>query len=355
MKKFALAAVAAAALTAGVAQAYTVGTFSNGFVVPNVIHNGAANTTAIGIVNRSDRTVPVFWTWFDQNSNHGVDGCFPMTVNQYLGVNWAAISGVGMEGKRGYMVFSVGTVPPATPAAAVCTFPGASVLAGTAGVAPWIATPTPAAQISANAFYVDVAGKSVAFTPVVDGPLYLNATLAAPVNLTTMGPTSLQRVAGAASVAGAVPVLAEPAVVPALAGSNSGPVWGRANTTSMSLRYFIDGTVNSGNDTRIAVWSTGDQRGTHTVNIYDNAQNRQSVNFILNESELSWFDPETIAGRPAAYLDGFIDWNPSAVPAGFPAGAAEPALNVGGGDVYAYSVVIAPAFGAVQSLLGAHR
>ena len=46
MKKFAMAAVAAAALSAGVAQAYTVGTFSNGFVVPNVIHNG--DTVATG-------------------------------------------------------------------------------------------------------------------------------------------------------------------------------------------------------------------------------------------------------------------------------------------------------------------
>ncbi|AOG25122.1 hypothetical protein [Acidovorax sp. RAC01] len=62
MKKFALAAVAAAAMTAGVAQAYTVGTFSNGLVVPNVIHNGAASTTAVGLVNQSGRTIPVFWT-----------------------------------------------------------------------------------------------------------------------------------------------------------------------------------------------------------------------------------------------------------------------------------------------------
>jgi len=342
MKKFALAAVAAAALTAGVAQAYTVGTFSNGFVVPNVIHNGAANTTAIGVVNRSTQTVPVFWTWFDQNSVHGVDGCFPMTANQYTGVNWASISGVNMEGKRGYMVFAVGTVPAGTAAAAVCGFPGATTLAPEANAA---------AQISANAFYVDVAGKSVAFTPVIDGPL----RLAALTNLSTMGALSLQRVAGAASVAGTVPVAVEPVAVPAVAGGAANVLFGRANTTSLSLRYFVDGTLNSGNDTRIAVWSTGDHRGTHTVNIYDNAQNRQSVNFVLNESELSWFDPETIAGRPAAFVDGFIDWNPSAVPAGFPAGAAEAAINVGGGDVYAYSTIIAPAFGAVQSLLGAHR
>lgn len=328
MKKFALAAVAAAALTAGVAQAYTVGTFSNGLVVPNVIHNGAANTTAVGIVNRTTITVPVFWTFFDQNSNHSVDGCFGMTANQYTGFNWAANSGVGMEGKRGYLVFAVGVSTGGT-AATVCT--GSTQLLAASGAA--------TAQIAGNAFYVDVAGKSVAFTPVIDGPLTLAA---AGTNLTTMGPLSVARVAGAASVTGTAPVVAEP--------------FGRANTTSMSLRYFIDGTVNSGNDTRITVWSTGNHSGSHTVNIYDNAQNRQSVNFDLKESELSWFDPETIAGRPAAFLDGFIDWNPSAVPTALvPAVSTETAINVGGGDVVAYSTIVAPAFGAVQTLLGAHR
>lgn len=336
MKKFALAAVAAAALSAGVAQAYTVGTFSNGFVVPNVIHNGAANTTAVGIVNRTTATIPVFWTFFDQNSNHGVDGCFAMTANQYSGFNWAANSGVGMEGKRGYLVFAVGALPAAATAATACTT--STQLLAASGAA--------TAQIAGNAFYVDVAGKSVAYTPVIDGPLVLAA---AGTNLTTMGPLSVARVAGAAAVLGTAPVVAEPA-------GAAGAPFGRANTTSMSLRYFIDGTVNSGNDTRITVWSTGNHSGSHTVNIYDNAQNRQSVNFVLNESELSWFDPETIAGRPAAFTDGFIDWNPSAVPSPVtPAPSTETALNVGGGDVVAYSTIISPAFGAVQTLLGAHR
>lgn len=327
MKKFALAAVAAAALSAGVAQAYTVGTFSNGFVVPNVIHNGAANTTAVGVVNRTSITVPVFWTFFDENSGHGVDGCFGMTPNQYSSFNWAASSGVGMEGKRGYLVFAVGNSAGGT-AATVCT------------AAPRTLAPVGAAtaQIAGNAFYVDIAGKSVAFTPVIDGPLVLDA---AGTDLTTMGPLSLARVAGAATVFGSAPV------VPA------GYVETRPNTTSMSLRYFIDGALNSGNDTRISVWSTGNHSGSHTVNIYDNAQNRQSVNFVLAEREMSWFDPETVAGRPAAFTDGFIDWNPSGVPTGVLAGEA--ALNVKGGDVVAYSTIISPAFGAVQTLLGAHR
>jgi len=321
MKKFALAAVAAAALTAGVAQAYTVGTFSNGFVVPNVIHNGAANTTAVGIINQSSRTVPVFWTWFDQNSLHGVDGCFPMTAKQYTGFNWASVSGVGMEGKRGYLVFAVGVGGVGLTAATACA------AANSTDIEPNGAT----AQIAGNAFYVDVAGKSVAFTPVIDGPL----TLAAGTNLSTMGPLSLTSVAGAATVAAG---------------------------TQMSLRYFIDGTVNSGNDTRITVWSTGNQIGTHTVNIYDNAQNRQSVNFPLAESELSWFDPETISGRPAAFLDGFIEWNPGVLPSGAPTGpvvapftATSPLAAIAGGSVVAYSTIVAPAFGAVQTLLGAHR
>lgn len=331
MKKFALAAVAAAALTAGVAQAYTVGTFSNGFVVPNVIHNGAASTTAVGIVNQSARTVPVFWTWFDQNSNHGVDGCFGMTAKQYTGFNWATASGVGMEGKRGYLVFSVGGTAAGASAATVCTTSD-QTLSSTLGT-----TGTGGAQIAGNAFFVDVAGKSVAFTPVIDGPLVLNPAAA---NLTTLGPTSLARVAGAASVTGTTPAVAEP--------------FGRTGTTSMSLRYFIDGAAG-GNDTRITVWSTGNQKGTHTVNIYDNAQNRQSVNFVLAESELSWFDPETISGRPAAFTDGFIEWNPSAAAASGPAATEETAIAVQGGDVVAYSTIIAPSFGAVQTLLGSHR
>ena len=63
MKKFAMAAVAAAAMTAGVAQAYTMGTFSNGVVVPNVIHNGAADTTAVGLINRSGTIKSRVWVW----------------------------------------------------------------------------------------------------------------------------------------------------------------------------------------------------------------------------------------------------------------------------------------------------
>ncbi|MBW7831909.1 MAG: hypothetical protein H3C29_01725 [Simplicispira suum] len=315
MKKFALAAVAAAAaLGAGVAQAYTVGTFQNGVVVPNVIHNGAADTTAVGLINQAATVVPVFWTFFNQNSGHVTDGCFPMTPKDYQPFVWSSMSGLGLEGVRGYLVFAVGLTPAGITTANACA------AANSAGIN------AASNQISANAFQVDTVNKDLAFVPVIDGPL----TIAG--DLSTMGPASLTAVGGARAVP------AGPSVVP-----------------MFSMRYYIDGAAG-GNDTRIVVWSTGSHAGTHTVNMYDDAQNRKSVNFKLNFAELDWFDPETIAGRPASFVDGFIEWMPvSALPADYvPAGGAG-SLFALGGSAFTYSLISAPAFGAVQTVLGAHN
>lgn len=315
MKKFAMAAVAAAALSAGVAQAYTVGTFSNGFVVPNVIHNGDADTTAVGIINQTGNVVPVFWTFFDANSNHVTDGCFPLTNKDYEPFIWSQQSGTGLAGTRGYLVFAVGANTASTTAAGACAVSNAAAGMGTG-------------SIGANAFQVNTTAQDVAFVPVIDGPL----TLATGSDLTTLGPLSLLSVAGAA---------------PATAGTSTGPVF--------SMRYAVDGTLNAGLETRIVVWSTGDHRGTHTVNMYDAAQNRKSVNFALAEAELSFFNPETIPGRPAAFVDGFIEWNAMAAePSDYP-GASGQSLFSLGGSVFTYSVISAPAFGAVQSVLGSHN
>lgn len=279
MKKIAIAAAVTAALSAGVAQAYTVGTFSNGFVVPNVIHNGPTDTTTVGIV--ALKQTGVYWTFFDQDSKHVTDGCFNMTANDFHSFVWANASGTGLEGKRGYLLFAA--------ADKECK-DGTYTLNSDA--------------ISGNALQVNTATQDVAFVPVIDGPLTL-----ADSNLTTLGPGSLTDIDGAA---------------------NGGQ--------TMYMRYFIDGKAG-GDDTRIVVWSTGDQKGSHTVNIYNDAQARKSVNFDLKYSELDWFDPEGIVGRPADYTDGFIAW---AVPTSISA-------------VFTYSVIASPAFGAVQTLLGAHN
>jgi hypothetical protein len=320
MKKFAMAAVAAAALSAGVAQAYTVGTFSNGLVVPNVIHNGPGDTTAVGLINQSEATRAIYWTFFDQDSNHVTDGCFTMTNKDYQPFVWSAESGGGLAGQRGYLVFTVGGDAANAP---ITTCAANATLATDADTGAATAT-----ELAANAFQVNVASMDVAFVPVIDGPLTLDAVT---TDVTTMGPTSLVTVAGAAQVA-------------------AGP----GTPTQFSMRYAIDQAAG-GTDTNVVVWSTGDHSATHTVNIYDNAQNRKSVNFTLTHAELDWFNPETILGLPATHTDGFIEWAPNAgvaAPSGAPAAGS---LFLLGGSVFTYSVISSAAFGATQTVLGAHR
>lgn len=293
MKKLALAAVAAAAMMAGGAQAYTAGTFSNGVVVPNVIHNGSNLFTGVGLVNQSSATVSVFWTFFDQDSKHVTDSCFVMTDKGYKGFVWNdASAGLGLANKRGYLVFAAadgGTATACTPAATLST----------------------TAKIAAHAFTVDTAAQDVAYLPVIDGPL----TVVGGTDLTTMNADSLTAVGGAAQIGG---------------------------LDTLNMRYFLD----AGASTNIVVWSTGDQKGSHTVNMFNDKQNRKSVNFDLTHSELDWFDPSTISGRPADFVDGFIEWKAVLM------GGTPPAPIAG--SVFSYSVMNAPAWGATQSVLGFH-
>lgn len=310
MKKFAMAAVAVAAMMAGGAQAYTAGTFSNGAVVPNVIHNGGSQFTAVGVVNQSGRTVPVFWTFFDQNSAHVTDGCFVMTDKAYRGFNWKAESGLGLENKRGYLVFATG--------------------GGTAGGTTCASTAHDVnGRIGVHAFQVDTGTQDVAYTPVIDGPLntaYANPpVLGAGIvgDLTTMNADSIGQANGAAQ-------------------SDAGGT-GNAN---FSMRYYLEG----GASTNIVVWSTGRQNRSHTINIFDNAQNRKSVNFDLTQQELDWFNPAAIGGRPANFVDGFIEWNANGA---LRDGSAS--TSAVSGSIFTYSVMVAPAFGAMQTVLGMHR
>jgi len=332
MKKFALAAVAAAAMTGGVAQAYTVGTYSNGFVVPNLelVSNG---TTAVGVINRTPRTVPVFWVFHGQDSEHKLDGCFTMTQNEYKSLVWGS-NGFGdasVLDEKGYGVFSVGTGEDCKNAGALDN----------------------AATVSASAFQIDNSRSDVAFVPVIDGPLSIRTDHP----LTALDVDSLVHVAGAADV---VPVSAQQ--------GRRGPI--------ITARYSKGG----GMSTRITVWSTGDHNGRHTVNIYDDKQNRTSTNFNLVHSELDHFNPATMLGS-ASFDDGFIEWHAYRAPNAFSAiNANEGALALGAGSsgntvntaapssvnrvpsdvvgsVFVYSVVDGgtSGFNGTQTILGAHH
>jgi len=306
-----MAAVAAAAvLSAGVAQAYTVGTFSNGVVVPNVIHNGATDTTAVGLVNGGTTTAPVFWAFFDQDSNHVTDGCFEMTANDYKPFVWSTEAGQGTAGQRGYLVFAEGT-------GTSCTAAGATV-------------PSAGGKLAAHAFQVNTATQDVAYLPVIDGPLYFKAATA----LGSLDAYSLIYAGGAAHTVYAADALALPA-----GGFPAVP----ASDANFTMRYFLDG----GAKTNIVVWSTGNQKKTYTVNIYDDAQNFKSTNLVLAHAELDVVDPSAMVGRPATFTDGFVKWDAT--------GVVDALGNNNGASVFSYSVIDAPAFGAVQTVLGFHQ
>lgn len=298
MKKLAIAAAAAAAMTAGVAHAYTMGTFQNGFVVPNVIHNGSTQSTAVGIIAR--QSVAVHWTFFDENSEHVTDKCLEFTANDYNPFVWLNASGAGLANQRGYLVFVATADSAGTQLTTKCT--GAKGIANTSFKV-----------ISGHAFEYDLTAKDVAYVPVIDGPLNFASGAAA----NTLGPTDLVSAGGAMAANG---------------------------TNQLYMRYYIDGAAR-GDDTRIVVWSTGSHKGKHTVDMYDDKQDAKSVNFVLSNTELDFIDPETIAGREATHKDGFIVWTPVL------RNETNTSATINSGSVFSYSLIFAPAFGAVQTIL----
>lgn len=302
MKKLAIAAAAAAALTAGVSHAYTIGTFSNGFVVPNVIHNGAGDTTAVGVLRAGtggeSGAVAVHWVFYNQNSVHERDGCFVMTNNDFAPFVWASpLNGSGtkdvsdLAGKRGYLVFAVGDTSASGASAKTACEPYNLVLPSntSSGVA--------AEQIIAGAaFHVNTATSDVAYVPVIDGPI---AGTSDNFALSELDP------------------------VTAVAGLQD------ANKTHY-MRFFVEG----GAKTDLVIWSLGDQTALNKVVVaYDDKQNNLgSSSLPLTNKELNVIPVTSVLTGGAK--DGFLKWNTSS--------------NEG---VFTYSVVNAPAFGAIQTIV----
>jgi len=349
MKKLSLAMAVSAALAAGAANASNLGQAATGLMVPNVIHNGATDTTAVGMVARDAATV--YWVFFDVNSNHITDGQFPVTANDVAGFIWANEAGVGLDGVRGYLVFTM-------------DLNGDGVVSDGDTIG----------KMTGNAFHVTPG--DVAYVPAL--PLVMNGHLDAtsadsssadyvlPINLPVMN---------GASITGAR--------MTAVRASEAGVLASR-----MDMRYFIDGTAG-GDTTYVNFWTADEMPApvTWTANMYDTAQNRKSINFVLPNANMNSMDVEGIAGRPAAFLDGFIELNlPDAITAATTIGLREfatQALMVAGagagptatgtcdtpynwptagvvnaycgGGVLAYSVVISSVFGAAQTLMGGHN
>jgi hypothetical protein len=278
------------------ASAVVLGKYYTGQLVPRVVHDGACVDTVVGL-NCSNRDAAagcdVYWTFFDVDSTHITDGWFHMTDNEYRGFSWRAESGFGLEDVEGYLVFTAGTPPTAPPCLS-------------------------ADMIFANSFMVDLTGKDAVFVPVlplIAGDYAACGSLAMP-DLEHMTATS---------------------IITATAASAPG--------TILDIRYWMDPAYNA--ETKVVLWSVCDISGTYTVNMFNDAEDRKSLNFDLENEELNLMDPATILGRPVDFIDGFIRYT---VP-NFP---ACPTCKCVGNEVnwmFVYSYVDSDLVGAMQTLL----
>lgn len=291
MKKLTIAlAIAGAFAATGANASMTLGQYDQGCLVPSAFYNAGSNTV-VGIT--STVATNVYWTFFDVNSNHVTDGQFAMTANDQTAFDWSAQGGAGTSGMNGYLVFTSNLAAAGTALAANAN------------------------AIACNAFQI-TAGDA-AFLPAPN--LALGDYSAVGINLTTLTALNVTGLTGGTPAA----------------------------ATNTHMRYWIDGATG-GRDTTVVVWTSNRSDDTYTVNIYDDAQNRKSVNFTLPNQELNIINPETIVGRPATYLDGFIDWNHGTAAAPVVGLAARSAWVAADDGFLTYSVVSDPAFGATQTL-----
>ncbi len=323
---------AAVALAAGTAQAYLMGVYDNGLLVPQVRHNGLADTTAVALetnncfldqpANGGDGAIDVYWTFFDEDSRHVTDGVVPMTLNDLHVFVWANESGEHLENVPGYLVFfaDVDNDGALTPLEGDC-------LAG-------------------EAFHVVAADNDVAYKPAF--PLdWLQTNSGAGVpDLTAMTATTITQYS--AGFPGTW--------VGFLFGDQYGVADfpGNGDNETLTMRY----SIANGDTTEIVVWSAEDIGGAYTVNLYDDEQNRKSVNLVLPNAEQNTIDPSTITGRPASFVNGFLEWRtPDDDSNDDGANDANDDYIDNGGDgngIVSYSVVRSAAFGARQTILNSH-
>ncbi len=293
MKKLSLAVAVAATLGAGVAAAYTTAVPADGVLVPNVIHNTVADTTAVGLINHSTAPVTVYWTFFDEDSNHITDGQFPMTGGDYYPFVWSEESGLGLEDMRGYLTFHVGDS------------------AGNITVT--------ADMISGAAFQLNAADGDAVFVPTF--PILDRDLRVASQNLTTLDAASYINIAGAA--------VADQGVV--------------------DMRYEI----NSDWTSMITLWATEGLDTVRTVNMYNDEQERKSVNFECEHEELCFVNPADILGRPADFTRGFIRLDTTYI-ANATADAVIAGTPVNDGSFVSYTTVQSTAYRATQTVLNTH-
>lgn len=332
MKK-SVVAVALVGVLGVTAHAATVSEFANGVLIPRVIDNGGGNATAIGLTSCAAGTV--FWTFFDVDTKHVLDDQFDMTEDDQVGLVWNTtdnpgtdrlFGGQGVAGEEGYLVFILDTDGP-DPESTTDRDGALSATTGNSDVP----------CLAGSAFQVNLTNDDVAFVPAL------------PLDIRPIGAGDFIDDDDDGVYLPNLFDLDEVSVAGLNAGANGGD--------TLYMRYFLASAEDS---TSIYIWSAQNLRGDYTVNIYDDNQARRSVNMRLDNAELNTVDPRTIIGRPSNFVDGFIKWHVP-VCAGDQDGFGPTIGCPDGSDrdlvrgVVSWSVIDAPAFGAVQTIINPIR
>lgn len=330
MKKLGLAVAVATAMgaTSAVVQAYGIGMYANGLLVP---YAAIADGTAVGLMTCAAGNVA--WTYFDENTKHITDGVIKMTKNDMYSFILSKEAGIGLEGQKGYLVFVLDTEGKWNGITENYDSPDGDL----------DSSDNPC--LAGNAFQIDLGNGDVIFQPTTPLAVHDFGHFRGIENVSAMDNDSLTALA-----------------------------WGAWEEDIVSMRYYIDNKAG-GDDTAIYLWSVCKPPVSNTVIMYDDNENAKSVTIQLPNDELNIIDPETILGRPASFLDGFINWEVASAKLS-QEGLYNPAycdheLRGGRGrissddtaeyrkhrdfqGVVSWSVVWAPAFQAAQTLINPH-
>lgn len=290
-------------LVAPLAGAYTIGAFKNGFVVPYAYHAGVGDTTVVEITNASGRNTPIGWIFFDQMGLHITDGCLMVAHNAEWSFVFANMSGTGIENRPGTLVF--GALDSDTCGYTALINPLSSARKG---------------LIAGTAYQATSASRVRQTLPVISGDLIGPAIFGQAHPLNQIG-----LVSGATA-------------------------WDTFRTPLRQASF-----LNRDVKTRVVFWSTGDQRGTHTMTMKYSGPTGylSSVNVKLEHATLDIVDLSNPFTRTLS--SGQLSWSPRTVPWDFPAGGNISPLGGSSRPVVVFSLIEDPsAFEGTQTVLGSH-
>jgi hypothetical protein len=322
MKKIAAAVAVASALGASSAgvQAYTVGTFDFGVLVP-LAYATANEGTFVGLISRCGGNV--YWSAYNQDSVHLEDDVIPVTPLDMVSIDVGGL--IGQTGPA-YMLFQLdrnsaaNDNPPNTPDGVYTSYDD-DCLAG-------------------NAFWVDLPMADISYVPTF------------PVDLSDVDDASYNVPVG--KIGGASYITALKA--------------GAQENEWIWQRYIGDNIQPDGVTTKIMTWTVCKSPSTVQTRFYNADQNWFSAPLDMPKDELNILDPEIyIIPRDKSFMDGFVLWPVAA--AGNPN-----APDAGGGDNLRYcdhkgyepggdndkqaavswSQMFAQIFGAEQTVINPH-